>query len=273
MPGSNKGLGVKFTPGLQSGFISERGTEMIHEISIKCTCLVGDIYAKQTNEGRDGRQTPFCDRCGGSGWLYRSPVLLTGLVTNVRYQKNLIESGFLTPGDLTFSPMPTATSTGGACAGTSGRRVGSFDKLTATWPEPIDDGHVLVRGAGTKAKAEGITTYLADNEDRLWYEPAGAIWCEDENGVVYTEDSDFELGPGKVIRWTGNSPIIGTRFTIKYNAYFEWIAFQPPTERIDYRGENLGELVYLRKKHAMMVNDSPFATSEDKESLQSRVRC
>ena len=246
---------------------------MIHEISIRCTCSVGDIYAKQINDGEEGAQTPFCERCAGQGYLYRSPILLLGLVTNVRYQKNLIESGFLTPGDMTFSPLPLATSVGGGCSGENSRRVGAFDKLTATWAQPVDDGHVLVRGAGTKARAEGIVTHLADNEDRLWYEPAGAIWCEDEDGVVYTESADFELGPGKIIRWINGGPIVGKRFTIKYNAYFEWIAFQPPTERIDNSSKNIGELVYLRKRHIMLVNESPFATSEDKESLQARVRC
>ncbi len=254
----------------------DHGTPMIHEISIKCTCENTDIYAKVTNDGKEGRRDPFCARCGGAGWLYRSPAMVLGLVTNVRYQKNLMESGYVSPGDMTFSPLPSSSSTVDACATNGGfaiRRIGAFDKLTATWAQPVDDGHVLVRGSGSKARAEGIKTYLEDNEDRLWYEPANAIWCEDEDSKIYTEGADFELGPGKVIRWIGKGPRLGARFTIKYNAYFEWVAFQPPTERVETNGTMMGDVVYLRKRHVLQVNESPFALSEDKESLQARVRC
>ncbi len=263
-----------FTPGLQEELIANRGVEMIHSIALKCTCDSSDIYAKVINEGKDGRRTPFCPRCGGTGWLYRSPTLVLGIATNVRYQKNLVESGFVTPGDMTFSPLPGASS-GHSCGSEGGgeRRIGAFDRLTATWAQPVDDGHVLVRGSGSKARAEGIITYLEDNEDRLWYEPAGSIWCEDEFGTVYTEDADFEMGPGKVIRWIGQGPRVGARYSIKYNAYFDWVAFQPPSDRVDRDGRLMGDLVYLRKRHVMQLNDSPFAPEGESESLQSRVRC
>lgn len=253
---------------MQEGLVNNRGVEMIHEIGMSCTCRVEDVFAGLQGDGEDRRREPFCARCGQDGWLFRDPVLLTGIITGIRHQRNILDVGSAHPGDATFSPRPNDP----VCAGDV-RRVGAFDKLTATWPEPIDDGHVLRRGAGSKARLDGINTELDTNEDRLWYEPANAIWCEDEFGVVYIEDTDFELGPGKIIKWVGRTPADNVRFVIKYNAYFEWIVYQPPTERRDRGGKNLGELLQLRKRHVALINSSPFATSEDKQSLQAKVTC
>lgn len=264
----NLGTNIDFQPGFQDGLVSNRGVDMIHEIGVACTCRVEDVYASTRDDGVDRRREPFCTRCGQDGYLFRAPQLVRGLFTGVRHQRNVLDSGIYLPGDAIFSPSPNAFS----CE--NGRRsIGTADKLTATWPEPIDEGHVLIRGSGTKAAADGIITMLEDDEDRLWYEPASAIWCEDEFGVEYREGEDFVLGPGKIIKWVGNQPQFGARYSIKYNAYFEWIVFQPPTERRDRDGADLGELVSLRKRHVQLVNTSPFATSEDKRSLQSRITC
>lgn len=270
MPKStNIGLGVQFQPGLQSGLINNRGAEMIHEIGVSCTCRVEDVYASTRGDGDESRREPFCTRCGQDGWLFRDPILVTGIITGIKHKKNILDAGNYHPGDATFSPDPVDS----GCGDDEGRRIGAMDKLTATWPEPNDDGHVIIRGSGSKAAAQGIKTELADNEDRLWYEPASAIWCEDEFGSRFREGSDFELGPGKIIKWVGGQPDIGRRFTIKYDAYFEWIVWQPPTERIDRGGVNLGELLSIRKRHVRLINTSPFATSQDKVSLQSRSVC
>lgn len=262
----NFGLGIDFNPGLQDGLINNRGVEMIHEIGVSCTCRGGDVYSSTQNDGSESRQEPFCPRCGQDGWIYRNPRLVTGIITGIRHQRNILDAGLFGPGDATFSPRPSDSS-----CGEDSVRIGSFDKLTATWPEPVDDGQVIVRGAGSKARTQGIDTKLETNEDRLWYEPAQAIWCEDEFGNIYKEVSDFELGPGRIIRWIGNRPHEGSRYSIKYEAYFEWISWQPPGERVDRGGKNLGELVYLRKRHIKFVNSSPFATSEDKQSILSRL--
>lgn len=238
---------------------------MIHEVGIACTCRVEDVYSSTRDDGADRTREPFCSRCGSDGFLFRAPVLIEGIFTSVRHQRNVLDSGNYLPGDATFSPPPNSP----VCSGT-GRRVGTADKLTATWAEPIDEGQVLVRGSGTKASAGGVLTELADNEDRLWYEPAKAIWCEDEFGVVYESGADFELGPGKVIKWHGTQPPVGAKYSFKYEAFFEWIVWQPPGERVE-NGVNLGELVSLRKRHVALINESPFASSDTKASLQSRV--
>ncbi len=217
--GLNVGLGISFQPGLQEGLINNRGADMIHEVGFSCTCRVDDVYVSTREDSAEHRREPFCTRCGQDGWLFRDPVLVRGLITNIRFQRNIMDAGNYLPGDSLFSPDFTDT----GCGDDEGRRIGTADKLTATWPEPLDDGHVLVRGSGSKSAALGIKTELDDDEDRLWYEPANALWCEDEFGVKYNEGSDFKLGPGKIIKWIGNKPNVGVRFTIKYNAYFEWI--------------------------------------------------
>jgi hypothetical protein len=267
----NIGLGLRFQQGFQEGFINERGLEVLHEIGIACTCRSNDTFNNFTRDAKDTVREPFCPRCGQHGWIFREPVIVVGIFTGVRHQKNILDAGNYMPGDATFSPSLSLS--GAGCGSAGERRIGAFDKITATWPEPVDDGHVIVRGAGSKAAAIGINTSLDDDEDRLWYEPAKAIWCEDENDVIYYEGSDFILGPGKIIKWIGNRPAFRVKYSIKYEAFFEWIVWQPPGERRDYNADNLGELVMLRKRHVIHVNDSPFATSQDKQSLQASVKC
>jgi hypothetical protein len=159
------------------------------------------------------------------------------------------------------------------CTASTLVKIGAWDKLTATWDQPLDDGHVLVRGAGTSNENAGLKTGLSESEDRLWYEPSTAVWCEDETGTVYSQGADFVLGPGKIIQWTGNAPYKGKRYTIKYNAYFEWIVFAPPQERRDRDNADLGQLVFLRKRHIALINDSPTATAEDRIPISARVNC
>jgi hypothetical protein len=258
-----------FTPGLQEGLIQNRGSRLLHEIGVACTCRVEDTFAGLQGDGQERRREPFCPRCRGDGWLYRSPQLLIGLVTSIRGQRNVLDAGIAMPGDMLLSPEFKDDT----CGEGDRRPIGAYDKITATWPQPLDDGHVLVRGAATAYENQGLQTFLQKNQDRLWYEPAAAVWCEDSNGVVYNADADFVLGPGKIITWTGNQPTVGMRYTIKYEAYFEWIAFQPAQERRDRDNENLGQLVFLRRRHIALINESPLATAADHISIQSRVSC
>lgn len=261
----NTGLNVSFSPGLQTGLINSRGLQMIHEFGLSCPCRAEDPHSSLLNDGKDNRRDVFCVRCGQDGWLFRDPVLLTGMITNIRHQRNILDAATTVPGDATFSPSTNSPT----C---KKRKIGTNDKLTATWPEPIDDGQIIRRGAGYTLATQGIVTELSENEDRLWYEPADAIWCEDEFGTIYDQNGDFVLGPGRIIKWIGNRPILNARYTIKYEAFFEWIVFQPPGERRDRDGANLGEIVFLRKRHIEIINTSPFAINEDKQSLQSSIK-
>lgn len=260
---SSLGL-ADFYPGLQESLIENRGSVMIHEVGVQCTCRLDDTYANLKDDGQSALRDPFCPRCRGDNFLYRAPQLVKGLATSIRQQRNILDAGIAQPGDMQFSPEIDDGCTPGF------RRVGAWDKLTATWDQPLDGGQVILRGAGTANENKQLRTYLKDNEDRLWYEPSTSVWCEDENGVQYTQDADFELGPGKIIRWIGNQPAQRLRYTMKYNAFFEWIVYQPPQERRDKDNADIGQLCFLRKKHVMLINTSPFASAEDHVSFRHK---
>lgn len=262
------GHNIDFNPEIQDGLKSDRGTSMIHEIAILCTCRNGDIYSSLDKNGKLTQRLASCPRCAGEMWLYRDPQLLVGFVTGIRGSINAIAEGIDVSGDMAFGTgMPR-----GKGSDREPRQLTLFDKLTATWSQPVDGGQVIVRAAGSKGVGSQFTTLEAD-EDKLWYEPDFANWCEDENGVIYKQNADFTLGHGRVIKWVGNKPKDGVKYVIKYNAYFEWIIFQSPQERVDRNGLDLGQSVYLRKKHIAFVNDSPNGNDQVKQSIQSTLRC
>ncbi|MHA2067322.1 MAG: hypothetical protein ACXABY_23385, partial [Candidatus Thorarchaeota archaeon] len=248
----NIGLGVQFQPGLQEGLINNRGSTMLHEIAISCTCRKGSVYTGLQGDGEERRRDPYCKRCGGDGWLHRAPLVITGLATSIRQQRNILDAGIAQPGDMLFSPKAEITD-----CDNPNRKVSVYDKLTALWKHPIDDGQIISRGAGTTADNVALDTGLADDEDRLWYEPFSSIWCEDSNDRTYSEGSDFELGPGKIIRWIGDAPAKGQLYTFKYNGFFEWIVWNAPQERPDRDNVDLGSAVMLRKRHVAFINDNP----------------
>jgi hypothetical protein len=261
---------VEYPVDLQEELIRDQGAYMLHEIAISCTCRVEDTFAGLEGDAKKRRRDPYCPRCRGEGYLYRDPIVLQGLATSIRQQRNILDAGIAQPGDMLFSPQLSPPPT---MQTDSSRKIGSWDKLTATWDQPLDDGHVLVRGAATLNENKGLKTGLSPDEDRLWYEPSTAIWCEDDNGVVYNDGEDFQLGPGKILKWVGKRPIVGQRFVIKYNCYFEWIVFAPPQERRGRDNDDLGQLVMLRKRHIAFVNDNPLALPEDRIPISARIRC
>lgn len=266
----NIGLGVDFQPGLQSGLVQNRGADMIHEIGVACPkCRNEDVFSGLRDDGKQRRRSPYCKRCGGDGWLFRDGILTRGLAVGIRQQKNIHDVGLAQPGDMVFSVDPGFF---GGC-GQDGRRVSRDDKFTSTWSQPLDDGQTIVRGAATLGENKDLREPVDDSEDRLWYEPESALWCEDEDGTVYKQDADFVLGPGRVIKWVGNQPLKGTKYTLKYNAYFEWLVFAPPQERRDRDNKDLGPLVFLRRRHIAFVNDSSVVTEDDRQSLKSRISC
>lgn len=251
---------IHFTDQLHEDFVRGHAVRMLHEIAVGCTCQVEDVYAGLKDDATERRRQPFCPRCGGTGWLYRDPVVVKGLLSSVRQQRNILDAGITQPGDAIFSsPIDMGE-----------RKIGTWDKLTSLFGQPLDSGHVLIRGSGTAGENARIKTDLNDDEDRLWYEPESAIWCEDDAGVVYHEGADFTFGPGKIIKWSGNQPHKGQPYVIKYNAFFEWIVYNPPQERRDLNEKDLGPLIMLRKRHIAFVNASPTGSGQ---SLQSRIAC
>lgn len=265
----NVGLGIDFQPGAQTGLINNRGADMIHEIGVACPrCRASDVHANMLRDGQAQTRSPNCLNCGGDGWMFRNPSLVRGLASSIRQQRNVHDVGEAQPGDMQFSVGP-----GFFGCGEEQRRVTRDDKFTATWDQPLDEGQTIIRGAASLSDNSRLINNVNPDEDRLWYEPARSLWCEDENGETYTQGGDFVLGPGKVIKWVGKQPDVGTKYSLKYTAYFEWIVWAPPQERVDRNNRDLGPLVFLRKRHVAFINDSPLITESDRVPISTRIAC
>ena len=197
-------------------FVEDEGEEVRHLIGLRCFC-----------HGADGQPDPNCREHENGGWLYTNERRITGLVTDITQRRELMETGVFNPGDCMFSPQSTDT-------------VSEGDKIIFTWPLPHGQGDPLVRGS--------------EDGDKLYYEGTKSIVCLDEDKVFYQEGIDYQLC-GKNIAWSwsgkpvgGKAPAIFKRYTIKYHAYIEWLAFVPPVTRIS-AGSDMGAKVMLRKKH------------------------
>jgi len=245
------GLGLDWSDNhkFQDGLIASRGQVVLHEMGVACTCRSGD--RSESVVGGSGKLN--CGNCE-NGILYRNPRQIMGLLSGIAYQRQLLETGFATPGDCVLSTSPNLDFP-----------PADFDKITFTWPENVNEGQVIIRGA----EADLSHVALNSNEDRLHYNGAKSLHVEDEDGVVYRQDSDFYF-EGRKIVWL-NGPSKNKRFSIKYMAYLEWIVFTSPMSRRD-KAESLGYRVVLRKKHAVNLNDPITEDLLDKAAFQSRIR-
>ena len=197
-------------------FVSEEGEDVRHFTGLKCFC-----------HGPEGQPDPNCKEHEIGGWLYVNEQNIVGLVTDISQRRELMETGVFMPGDCVFSPLTPDT-------------ISEGDKIIFTWPLPYGQGDVITRS--------NVAT------DNLYYEAVRALFCIDENKVIYKQNVDFRLA-GKLIEWewpekldSALKPGYGTHYTIKYTAYIEWLVFVPPVERITH-GDDLGSKVMLRKKH------------------------
>lgn len=233
--------------------IEDRGENVILETGISCpTCRAEDIYGSTilrdgvpatAQNGRIG-----CPVCYGLGWIYRNAREVRGLITSVQAgaNKNLLEGGWAVPGDSVFSPSL------GTCA------LSDFDRITICYPVSVGSGQTIVRNAANMEDNAALSSGLTPQEDRLWYRPSYAVWCEDMDGNVYTQGVDYEFD-GKIIRWGATKPADGKVYALKYFAYLEWIIFATPMARFD-NGRSLGQKVLLRKAHTAFINAHPVDT-------------
>lgn len=248
--------GVDWDFELLESLIQQRGDFVIHEKGIACPCRGGDAYASLTtiDEAAGARRKIGCSQCGGSGWIYRNPRQIKGLITSVETgrNRNLIDAGYAVPGDCTFSPSLREGP------------IADFDRITFLYPSPTSDGQVIMRNAANLGDNAMLNLGLASNEDRLWYYAACVHWCEDENGVVYSQGIDFNVCE-KVLTWVGNRPVDGVNYTVKYDAYIEWICYGSPMTRFDV-DRSIGQRVMLRKLHVAAQNDYQFNTVAKREA-------
>lgn len=244
--------------------IESRGDDVIHERAVACPCRAEDTFGSMIEiDGRQARRRSMgCEQCDGNGWLWRDARVIHGLVTSVNPgNRTLIDAGRSEPGDCVFSPSLNEAI------------ISDFDKITFLYAVPLDDGQQIIRNAANMQDNKRLNLGIAENEDKLWYFPATAIWCEDENGVVYTQNADFIFNQKK-ITWIGNKPANGVLYTIKYTAYIEWVCYTSPMTRID-NARNLGQRVGLKRVHVVFpndVNDTPGSRQEEELTFNSRSK-
>jgi len=140
--------------------------------------------------------------------------------------------GWIQPGDLSFSPSRHA------------RRINDFDRITLTTSIPVD-GQVITRGVTTPHSPRPPD--LKANEDLLILEAGRreAVLLEDVDGREYDVPSYVLIG--RKIIWTeGAGPPLGKSYSVKYEAYPEYIAWTTPFDRWD-RQRELGQRAMLRR--------------------------
>lgn len=223
----NTGLGIDLNLEAFEGQINNRGLQVTHEYAMPCPCQI-----QRVEDGAVGSPNVACSDCFGRGYIFRDPVLMTGLIANLSFGRNHLPFGWVQPGDLTFGPS------------TKARKITDFDRITLSVGTPTDP-QVIVRGESSTftLRPEG----LESNEDLLYWESSEghAIYLEDINKKVYT-NADYRLDGRKIVWAPGAGPAIGTTYAIKYCAFPEYTAWVTPTERWD-RKRSLGQSVMLRK--------------------------
>ncbi|NJL53724.1 hypothetical protein HC928_00365 [bacterium] len=244
---------------LLESLIQDRGDSVIWETALACPACRREDSTASFNEVTPTEATRIrkvnCDTCEGLGFIYRNATMVKGLLTQINAgNRQLIDVGLVLPGDCVFSPSLNAC------------EIHDMDKITLCVSDVLHEGQVIQRNAARLSFAKQKTTSLKLNEDRLWYNGDGtAIWCEDENNVVYDVGTDFVI-QDNVIRWVARKPADGVFYTLKYSYYPEWIVYASPLQRID-RGRSLQQRVVLRKKHIVNMN-ATTTTPGDRQAEQ-----
>lgn len=257
------GLGADWDFPLLDAIFDDRGDQVIWETAIACPgCRKGDATAafneKNATEATNIRRFD-CESCHGDGFIYRNAQVITGLLTQVNAgNRQMLDIGLAFPGDCIFSPS------------FSSGELNDMDKVTLCLTDVLHEGQVIQRNAAGLSYARLKPTDLSAAEDRLWYSGDGcAVWCEDQNNVVYEPNGDFQIVDNKII-WVGKRPADGVFYVLKYHYYPEWIVYASPLQRFD-RGRDLKQRVVLRKKHVAFMNSTDKATPVQRQSEQVKL--
>lgn len=212
----------------QMDFIRQHGEYVSYFRGMKCTC---SIPKAGTNYADPNRGDPSCAACHGLGWIWIPAGQILGLVSNIKQEKELLQAGIASPGDLVFSPQ-------------IGTVLSDYDKIQLTWPEGMPfEGELITRSAEAIDNSYyGIMSMPVE----------GCIVVDPTTGGItnYTSGIDFVFDENTITWLDGHGPAPGTVYSIKYQALIDWIVFAPPQPRRE-RGTDLGQLVILRKKHAV----------------------
>ena len=243
---------------LLEDLIQQRGDKVLVERGISCPCRGEDVYGSLIeHENRPATRRRYgCEQCGGLGYIFRDAQVIKGLITSIESGKNrqLLEMGYAVPGDCVFSPSLHA------------REIQDFDRVTFGYASPVSGGQIIMRNSANMNDNALRSLGLEPTQDRLWYQAECVTWCEDDEGYIYTPGVDFSID-GKTLNWGNTRPRDGQMYTIKYNAFVEWIVYASPMTRFD-RNRKLGQKVLLRKIHTAAQNDFDFDTAEKREEQE-----
>lgn len=210
-------------------FVLRHGETVQWRKSYLCPCsTVADPARARTD----------CFLCFGSGLTYGTAADMTGMVTAITRQKELLEAGIAEPGDLVLSVSPLE------------QRIlsnGDMIQLTSFPGQPF-------QGELVKRARSGLV-------DKLAYAPVTISRCftadqssdtvrEFVNGTHYAVN-------GRLLTWSAdaaNRPQVEQTYSIAYTARIEWIVFLPPQDRYE-AGVNLGQKCLLRARHALRSAD------------------
>lgn len=225
MPANNSRLNIQS----ENDFIRTHGEKVHLFRGMKCTCM---ILPMGTNYADPNRARNDCAACHGLGWVWIDAGEIIGLVSGIQQEKELLQAGVVSMGDLVFTPDLRYT-------------LSDYDKVQLTWPQGIPfEGELITRGTGTTDE----TMYSI-----LGISPDGCIQVNPTTGAItqYIAGVDFSY-TGNVLTWglSSNQPVAGSIYSLKYQALMDWIVFAPPQPRRE-RGTNLGQHVILRKKHVV----------------------
>lgn len=177
--------------------------------------------------GDANRADPNCLACKGLGMIWIPSGTIIGMVTNISQQKDLIDAGIASPGDLVLSPSDRYT-------------VSDYDKIQIHWHEGVPyEGQLIRRSYEDFDTANYIIT---DIIDCLSVDPSTG------ESTIYKVDEDFTFSGTKITWISDNKPAENDFYSIKYSATVDWICFAPPQPRRE-RGTNLGQKVIMKKKH------------------------
>ncbi len=144
------------------------------------------------------------------------------------------------------------------------RVVSDFDRVTLQVGMVLDP-QVIVRG--TASILTPRPAFLSAREDLLYWEASDgdAIYIEDEDKHVYSPGE--YLLENRVIRWApGAGPEVGRKYSLKYKAHPEYIAWTTPVYLWD-RDRSLGQRVMLRRS----VLDTNLAARQVRSPLFERA--
>lgn len=223
----------------------KRGEDVLFFQHRKCPCGATQVDIQEIRDKGKGSQDSLranltCPLCRGYGYTWDEPIIIRSLINDVTTSnmKDLLSTGLAAPGDMTMNPAPLSM---------RNITISDFDKVIFPHRggQPYD-GDVVVRGQRKN-----------QNWDLLSYRAAqvvGVAWLPDgaDALTICVEGTDYTWSRlSDKLTWIPggpNVPPVGTRVTVTYNCYYEWIVFVSPFVRVE-RNNRLGPRVLLKKKH------------------------